>query len=706
MPKSKSLRPSNIESNLTDSKLKFGKMRRNQDRNGDATSAAMLRRYSKLRSACNAIQEAAKVINENALNAEQISHLSKSDNELERAIADSPTILVSKYINEVHYGIQNVFQHYKFEEGAPNVDRVVKYPVVSNAYLENLAFLHRSCSSMNVHVTEVDRAVATNERLEFLGDSWLGAFVSYILYKKYPYANEGSLSKMRSAIVNNVNLAKWCKQVGFDERLRGNIPKMVNKLKDMTSKYHADCFEAYVGALVVDQFSVEFSEIVGWIEDLSEEVFKEMGTKMIKEPMNKNAKHELATLLTCNKVGARLEYQRLNSISPFKVEVKLGDISLATGEGSSIKEAEQRAAMKALLDTSKIKTYSFYELDDPQIEDAQVEEAELLLATSEQSTSSLEIDNSDKVEFELISKELPQKLPAEVSFADVAKKGRNEPKANGGIPQAQVADIVEQILGKLKDTVVTSVTTVMNEKGLIDQQTPKQLQEPLIAPSQAILQESIPHRQASTQNAPVRVTNLPANTWSQSIPDSFAPQNAQTRDVFRQYSPSQKNLTQIQNFTPESVPVEKVLAARPQAEMMVPAPPPAQSALTQPNTSSQTAARQYPIALSNSPVACTKAAEAVSAQASGHSDQLHVDASSKQELYAYLGQRGFRPYYETKSEGLQSFLSDCMIQGFNIILGSGRASSKKQAEQIAAYFGLRSESLKEFLESPAAYAQP
>ena len=54
-------------------------MRRNQDRNGDATSAAMLRRYSKLRSACNALQEAVKVINENALNAEEISQLSKSD---------------------------------------------------------------------------------------------------------------------------------------------------------------------------------------------------------------------------------------------------------------------------------------------------------------------------------------------------------------------------------------------------------------------------------------------------------------------------------------------------------------------------------------------------------------------------------------------------------------------------------------------------
>ena len=678
-------------------------MRRNQDRNGDATSAAMLRRYSKLRSACNALQEAVKVINENALNAEEISQLSKSDIELERAIADSPAILVSKYINEVHYGISNVFQHYKFEEGAPNVDRVVKYPVVSNAYLENLAFLHRSCSSMNVHVTEVDRAVATNERLEFLGDSWLGAFVSYTLYKKYPYANEGSLSKMRSAIVNNVNLAKWCKQVGFDERLRGNIPKMVNKLKDMTSKYHADCFEAYVGALVVDKYSIEFGEIVDWIEDLSEEVFREMGTKMIKEPMNKNAKHELATLLTCNKVGAKLEYQRLNSTSPFKVEVKLGDISLATGEGSSIKEAEQRAAMKALLDTSKIKTYSFYELDDLQIEDAQVEKADLLLANSERSTSSLEIDNSDKVEIELISEELPQKLPAEVSFADVAKKDGNETRANGGFPQGQVADIVEQILGKLKDTVVTSVTAVMNENGLIDQQVPNQVQEHAIAPSQAVSQQYIPRWQASTQNAPVRVTNLPANTWSQATPVSVAPQNAQARDVFRQYSSSQKNSTQ--NFTAESVPVKKVLAAQPQADIAASAPPPAQSALTQPNTSSQTAARQYPVALSDSPVAYNKPAEGVSAQAAGHSDQLHVDASSKQELYAYLGQRGFRPYYETKSEGLQSFSSDCMIQGFNIILGSGRASSKKQAEQIAAYFGFRSESLKEFLENPAAYAQ-
>lgn len=116
--------------------------------------------------------------------------------------------------------------------------------------------------------------------------------------------------------------------------------------------------------------------------------------------------------------------------------------------------------------------------------------------------------------------------------------------------------------------------------------------------------------------------------------------------------------------------------------MTVSAPPPAQSALPQPNTSSQTAARPYPVALFNSPVAYNKSVEGVSAQASGHSDQIHTDASSKQELYAYLGQRGFRPYYETKSDGLQSFSSDCMIQGFSIILGSGRASSKKLLNRL------------------------
>lgn len=645
--------------------------------NGQSSSAAMLRRYSKLQSACAALQEAAKIVEENALSAEEIAQLSNSNIELDRAIADSPTVLVSKYIKEEHHGIQKAFRHYKFEEGAPNVNSVVKYPVVSSAYLEKLAFMHRSWSSMNIRVTEVDRAVATNERLEFLGDSWLGAFVSYILYKKYPYANEGSLSKMRSAIVNNVNLARWCQKVGFDERLQDNIPKMVNKLKDVTYKYHADCFEAYVGALVVDKYAVEFDEIVSWIESLSGDVFDYMGAEMIKNPMNKNAKNELATLLSCNKVGAKLEYHRLNAVTPFKVEVKIGDVSLATGEGSTIREAEQRAAMKALLDTSKIKAYSLYQLDDRLIEDLEMADAAGNPSRdSIQSTRTSETDNSANEQSEPVSSKPSQETTEKISVEEAVKGGVSRTGSVNGqstsIPDTQVSDIVEQILNRLKDTVLTSVAAVMQENGL----SGREASIPQVAKFPPALTQNV---QATPKQSYSHFPTSAANF----ISDKQAP------------APSLVKLENPASFVPSGRIINSSHLNSSVAE---------HSSSVLPDFSSRGSATQPHLAHQAFPTMIEKSGAEMAPQHDIHPDQFQIDASSKQELYAFLGQRGFRPIYETKAAGLQSYSSDCMVQGFNVVLGSGLASSKKQAEQIAAFYSLRGESIKSFLDYPAAYA--
>ncbi|MCS5565064.1 MAG: ribonuclease III, partial [Methylococcales bacterium] len=61
--------------------------------------------------------------------------------------------------------------------------------------LMELALTHRSAASNN------------NERLEFLGDSVLGFVIAEYLYEKFPEANEGVLSRMRSSLVNQSFLA-------------------------------------------------------------------------------------------------------------------------------------------------------------------------------------------------------------------------------------------------------------------------------------------------------------------------------------------------------------------------------------------------------------------------------------------------------------------------------------------------------------------
>ena len=64
-----------------------------------------------------------------------------------------------------------------------------------------------------------ETSVASNERLEFLGDAVLGFIVARLLYDMFPDAAEGKLSKMRSAIVSRMNFAHFAKELKIDKQI-------------------------------------------------------------------------------------------------------------------------------------------------------------------------------------------------------------------------------------------------------------------------------------------------------------------------------------------------------------------------------------------------------------------------------------------------------------------------------------------------------
>src|SRR3954469_25656562 len=63
-------------------------------------------------------------------------------------------------------------------------------------------------------------ALRDNERLEFLGDAILDVVVSDILLESFPNANEGYLSKMRAAVVNEKTLAVLARTLGLADCIR------------------------------------------------------------------------------------------------------------------------------------------------------------------------------------------------------------------------------------------------------------------------------------------------------------------------------------------------------------------------------------------------------------------------------------------------------------------------------------------------------
>jgi ribonuclease-3 len=102
------------------------------------------------------------------------------------------------------------------------------------------AFSHKS------FVNEVKFNIENNERLEFLGDAVLELFVTDLLMKEYPNESEGTLSKLRSSLVNEKSLNSMALALGLDAFIllgKGEIKEKGYEKPSLIS----DCFEALIG---------------------------------------------------------------------------------------------------------------------------------------------------------------------------------------------------------------------------------------------------------------------------------------------------------------------------------------------------------------------------------------------------------------------------------------------------------------------------
>lgn len=112
-----------------------------------------------------------------------------------------------------------------------------------NLALYHLAFRHRA------QAEEARNGVKkSNERLEYLGDAILGAIVAELLFKKFPYKEEGFLTEMRSRIVSRDHLNKLAFKIGLNEFIQ-TTPENTIKNKSI----YGDAFEALIGAIYLDK---------------------------------------------------------------------------------------------------------------------------------------------------------------------------------------------------------------------------------------------------------------------------------------------------------------------------------------------------------------------------------------------------------------------------------------------------------------------
>jgi ribonuclease-3 len=118
--------------------------------------------------------------------------------------------------------------------------------VPGNLRLYRMAFRHRSIAIELKNGTK-----NSNERLEFLGDAILGSVIAELLFKMYPYKDEGFLTEMRSKIVSRSNLNQLAKRLGLDELIE--FDTRILSYSNKQGSLLGDTFEAMIGAIYMDK---------------------------------------------------------------------------------------------------------------------------------------------------------------------------------------------------------------------------------------------------------------------------------------------------------------------------------------------------------------------------------------------------------------------------------------------------------------------
>lgn len=179
------------------------------------------------------------------------------------------------------------------------------------------------------------------ERLEFLGDAVLKLTISDILYRLYPDADEGELSKIRSIVVSDNTLSKIAKSNGLQNLII--LAKHEEKLRNIESVC-ACTFEAVLGAYYLDG---KFAALENYIEKTFMPYIEDVKDNFV----NYNAKAILQEY-TQGADKTTPKYEVVSESGPshkkvFEVQVSYQNIVLATEKGFSKKDAEQKCAYSA-----------------------------------------------------------------------------------------------------------------------------------------------------------------------------------------------------------------------------------------------------------------------------------------------------------------------------------------------------------------------
>ena len=198
------------------------------------------------------------------------------------------------------------------------------------------AFTHSSYANEN--------KTESNERLEFLGDSILGAVVTEKIYSLV-YLNEGNLSKLRSLLVSETPLAAVVANLNVEPLMLKGVGESKNKV--VSNAVKCDLYEAIIGAIYLDRGIEAVREFV-------ERTLNQRFNEVLAMSNFEDSKTRLQETLP----RAEIKYftSRIgDETNPrYRAIVKINGVACGSGEAGNKRTSEQIDASQALRGIKKV----------------------------------------------------------------------------------------------------------------------------------------------------------------------------------------------------------------------------------------------------------------------------------------------------------------------------------------------------------------
>lgn len=218
-------------------------------------------------------------------------------------------------------------------------EKLTKCQELIDYQFNDLTLLHSALT----HASGASHRLASNERLEFLGDAILGMIVCDWLYEEFPEYSEGDLTKIKSAVVSRRTCGRVARTLGLDHCLI--VGRGVTRNRSFPRSLVSDVFEAIIASIYLDGGLDTVKKLLkNWLRDEVANAIDNQGAGNFKSSLQQLAQRDL---------GHTPVYKLLRESGPdhckcFLIAAIINDTQFQGAWGTNKKEAEQRAASNAL----------------------------------------------------------------------------------------------------------------------------------------------------------------------------------------------------------------------------------------------------------------------------------------------------------------------------------------------------------------------